>query len=106
MLGWGVVQMEEKRGLSRAREGGDVWGAGPVAEGAELARPSTAWQVIRLARALSQHGLLPRVHAGAHRPGLLPAEQEEEEPRAQRDAYPGGTVRGPFRHRGSPNHCW
>lgn len=39
MLGWGVAQIEEKHGLLSAREGGDVQGAGPVADGAELARP-------------------------------------------------------------------
>lgn len=43
MLGWGVVRVEEEHGLLGAREGGDVQGAGPVAGGAELARPSTAW---------------------------------------------------------------
>lgn len=43
LLGRELVQMEEKHGLSRAREGGDVWGAGLIADGAELARSSTAW---------------------------------------------------------------
>lgn len=98
--------MEEEHGLPRAREGGDVPGAGPVADGAELTSPSTAWRALCLVPALSQHGLLSRVYAGAHRPGLLPAEQEEEEPRAQGDASPGRRVRGPFSHHGSPNHCW
>ncbi|KFQ05425.1 Transmembrane protein 72, partial [Haliaeetus albicilla] len=60
VLGWGVVQMEEEHGLSRAREGGDVPGAGPVADGAELTRPSTAWRALCLMPALSQHGLLSR----------------------------------------------
>lgn len=78
--------MEEEHGFSRAREGGAPRGARLVADGAEIGRSSTAWWDIRLAPNLSQHGLLPRVYAGAHCPGLFPVEQEEEEPRAQRDA--------------------
>ncbi|KFV50930.1 Transmembrane protein 72 [Gavia stellata] len=41
VLGLGVVQMEEERGLSRARQGGDVRGAGLVAD-ATVAAPTIA----------------------------------------------------------------
>lgn len=81
------------------RDGGDVWDA-------ELAGPNTAWLGLCLGPALSQCALLPRLHAGAHRPGLLPAEQEEQEPRAQRGTSPGGPICGSYSHHSSLHHRW